>query len=217
MNKVQMSYGGIYSRISTDYGLNWSDPITIINEIYYESRPKLARLSNGNILLAYQSNKVEYTASFRQSDIYYKLSDDKGESWQPITRFTEYVGEDISINISAFQNKTYITFATERYSTFYPNESSFQLVFGILQESADKFTPPKVFNSSTPQELIDFENKQFVFRAIVADDDSAKSVIISMEDSAYIGEMFDDGMHNDEEANDFIYGNIFPFRKLKIS
>ncbi len=203
--------GGIYSRRSTDYGLNWSDPMPVINEIYYESRPRVEKLANGNILLAYQNDKVEYTASFRQSDIYYKLSEDQGESWLPVSRFTNYVGEDISFNISAFQNKAFITLATERYSTFYPNESTFQLVFGILQESAEKFTPPKVFYSSTPQELIDYDNKQFVFRAIVADDDSIKSVIVPMEDSAYVGEMFDDGMHSDGEANDFTFGNIFPF------
>jgi hypothetical protein len=207
--------GGIYSRVSTDYGLNWSDPIPVINEIYYESRPRIEKLLNGNILLAYQNDKVEYTASFRQNDIYYKLSTDRGESWLPVSRFTNYVGEDISLNISAFQSKAFITFATERYSTLNSPASPFQLVFGILQESIEKFTPPKIFNSNTPQELIDFDNKQFVFRALIADDDSIKSVIVSMEDSTFVGEMFDDGMHNDEEANDFIFGNFFPFVNSK--
>ncbi|MDH3268015.1 MAG: glycoside hydrolase, partial [Ignavibacteria bacterium] len=94
--------GGIYSRLSTDYGLNWSDPIPVINEIYYESRPRVAKLANGNILLAYQNDKVEYIASFSQTDIYYKLSEDQGESWLPSSRFTNYVGEDISFNVSAF-------------------------------------------------------------------------------------------------------------------
>jgi hypothetical protein len=203
--------GGIYSRISSDYGLNWSDPLAVIDKINHESRPKIAQLANGNIILAYQSDNVTEVTNIGQSDIYYKISEDKGLSWLPETRFTGYVGEDISLNISPFQNKTFVTFATERYSTIYPIHSPFQLIYGIFQESAETFTPPKVFYSSTPQDLIDFQNNQFVYRAMVIDDAALESVIVSMEDSAFVGEMFDDGLHNDEAANDSIFGNTFPF------
>ena len=204
-------YSGIYSRYSSDFGLNWSDPLPVIDKINHESRPKIARLANGNIFLAYQSDNVSEATSIGQRDIYYKISEDNGSSWLPETRFTKYVGEDIFLNISAFQNKTFVSFATERYSTIYPVNSPFQLVYGVFQESADTFTPPKVFYSSTPQDLIDYQNNQFVYRAMVIDDESLESVIVSLEDSTFVGEMFDDGLHNDEAANDSIFGNIFPF------
>jgi hypothetical protein len=203
-------YGGIYSRISTDYGLNWSDPKKISDEVYHETRPKVSRLVNGNIIVAYQRDNVKVETNFGEKNIYYKISSDDGVTWSQENWFTKYIGEDNSHNISAHQNKIFISFATERYSEIIPIEYHFNLAYGIMEESEDKFTPPKVYHAYAPQELVDYDNENFVYQVTVIDDEALKSVTVVMEDSAYIGEAFDDGMHNDGEANDSVFANTFP-------
>ncbi|HSW53959.1 MAG TPA: T9SS type A sorting domain-containing protein [Ignavibacteriaceae bacterium] len=206
-----IDFSGIYYRVSTDYGLNWSNQFVIADEIYHERRPKVSKLENGNIIVIYQRDKVKVATSYGEKDIYFKVSSDNGSSWSEENQFTKYIGEDLTLNLSTLQNKTFVTFATERYSLIDPLETPFQVAYGILQESDDKFTPPKVYHAYAPQELIDYVKKEFVYRVTAIDDEAVKSVIVSMEDSAYIVEVFDDGMHNDGEANDSVFANTFPF------
>ena len=143
-------------------------------------------------------------------DFYFKYSQDNGGSWSEENQFTRYAGHDSNTNLSSLQNSTFISFATERYSTNISGITTYQIVYGILEESFDLFTPPKIFSTSAPAELIDENNNTFVFRAKVFDDEAVSKVFAAMEDSIYIGEMFDDGLHNDGEANDSVYGNTFP-------
>jgi hypothetical protein len=205
------AFNGIYYRVSTDYGLNWSDSFVIADEVYHETRPRVSKLANGNIMVVYQSDKVKVATSYGEKDIYYKVSSDDGATWSEEIKFTKYIGEDNSHSISTLGNKTFISFSTERYSEIIPLKYHYNLAYGVLQESEDKFTPPKVYNAYAPQEFIDYEKKEFVYRVTVIDDEAVGSVIVAMEDSAYIGEVFDDGMHNDGEANDSVFANTFPF------
>jgi hypothetical protein len=202
---------GIYYRTSTDYGLSYSEPFVITDEVYHETRPKISKLDNGDIIVVYQRDNVKVGTSYGEKNIYYKTSTDNGSSWSEENKFTKYIGDDNSHSISTLQNKTFVTFATERYSEIIPAEYHYDIAYGIIQESEDKFTPPKVYHAYVPQELIDYEKKEFVYRITVIDDEGVKSVAVAFEDSAYIGEVFDDGMHNDGEANDSIFANTFPF------
>jgi hypothetical protein len=201
---------GIYYKKSSDNGINWSESIVIADDNYYEKKPKANKLSNGNIVLSYLRNNVAEEVDYDDNDIFFKISEDQGDSWSAETRFTKYIGEDKLINLSSFQNKTFVSFATERFSVVKPNESSFQIALGMLGETVEKFTPPKVYATYTPPELIDFDENKFVYRATIIDDESLDKVSLVIEDSLYIIEMFDDGMHNDKNANDSIFGNVFP-------
>ncbi len=202
---------GIYSRLSTDIGLSWSEPQKIADEIFHEDRPKVTKLSDGSILVAYQRDNINAGYIYGDNDIYYKVSQNNGSTWSEEIQFTKYIGNDIVLNLSSFQNKTFITFSSERYTVNDIGSFNYQIAFGVLQESLDKFTPPKVYEAFVPAELINYEDKEFVYRAKVIDDEKVESVVAVMEDSAFIGKMFDDGLHNDEAANDYIFGNIFPF------
>lgn len=201
---------GIYSRVSNDNGINWSESSVISDDDYYEKRSKVVKLDNGNIVVVYLRNNVNVETSYDEDDIYYKVGDDKGSIWSLENRFTKYIGEDNFINLSSFQNKTLLTFATERFSSIHPNGDSFQIAYGILEETVEKFTPPKVYETYVPPELVNLGKKEFVYRAVVIDDESVQKVSISIEDSVHVLEMFDDGMHFDEKANDSIYANVIP-------
>jgi len=201
---------GIYSRISTDYGISWGELRVIADEIHHEQIPEVTKTVDGKIIVVYQRDNIDFDYEHGYTDFYFKYSQDNGSSWSEENQFTRYAGHDSNTNFSSLQNSTFVSFATERYSTNISGKTTYQIVYGILEESLDLFTPPKIYSTSAPTELIDENNNTFVFRAKVFDDEAVSKVFAAMEDSIYIGEMFDDGLHNDGEANDSVYGNTFP-------
>lgn len=208
--KAINEFNGIFYRLSTDHGLSWSDPFVIADEVYHETRPKVSISDNGNIMVVYQRDKVKVATNYGEKDIYFKVSSDNGISWSEENKFTKYIGEDNSHSVSTLNNKTFISFATERYSEIVPAEYHYNLAYGVIQESQDKFTPPKVYYAYAPPELKDLVNETFVYQLTVIDDEAVKSVEVMLEDSVYIGEAFDDGLHNDGAANDSVFANTFP-------
>jgi BNR repeat-like domain/Secretion system C-terminal sorting domain len=209
----QLHYQGIYSRFSYDGGLTWTDTVRVSddNSNINETRPRITKLIDGVLRLVYQTEMLTGIDVYTQNDIYHRSSFDKGLTWTAGERFTKYVGEDLFININSYGEKTFLSFATERFSSANHYKTIFKIAYAILEETIEQFTPPKVYNSYAPQELIDYDKKEFVYRATVIDDEAVESVSAVMEDSIYIGEMFDDGMHSDEEANDAVFANLFPF------
>lgn len=209
--KSQAFYSGIYSRMSSNYGLNWSPEQIIADEIYHERRPKVTILENENVVIAYLRDNINQATKYGNYDIFYRTSFDLGSTWSTETRFTKYSGQDVYINLSSFQNKAFISFATERFSIFRQNEFNTQIAYGILGETVEQFTPPIIYNTNVPTELIDYSKREFVYRATVVDDEAVQSVTASMEGSIYTAEMFDDGLHYDGAANDSVFANTFPF------
>jgi hypothetical protein len=201
---------GIYSRISTDNGNSWGEATKVADEIHHEQSPRITKLIDGTITIVYLKDNVDFEYQQGLTDVYYKVSEDNGNSWSGENQFTRYVGEDFNINISSLQNSTFITFSTERYSTYISGKNTCQIVYGILGESVDSFTPPKVFETFVPQEFVDINRNKFVYQAVIVDDQAVSKVLVSVEDSIYNGEMFDDGLHFDGEANDSLFGNEFP-------
>ena len=200
----------IVSRFSSDAGVTWFSPEPISAEVYHTTRPKISKLANGNVIVAYQRDNVSASQNFGELNLYYKISSDNGSTWSDEFQITKYVGDDLSHSIATFENKTFFTFSTERYYVQGTVVPDYQIAYGIIQESEDKFTPPKVYNAYAPQELRDYENKTFVYRLTIIDDEKVKSGIVMLEDSAFIAEVYDDGMHEDGEANDSIFANTFP-------
>jgi BNR repeat-like domain/Secretion system C-terminal sorting domain len=197
---------GIYKLISTDNGLTWSDTIRIVNTELNETRPKVVKRSDGSLLLSFVREDSTKIPNYSQNDIYYMISSDGGETWQEEKRFTKYIGNDDLINISHFNGKTFISFASERFT------NNPQISYGILEETVESYTPPKVINSG----LIDDGEDETVptditYRATIIDDGQVAGAEVEIEDMLLSGDLFDDGMHDDLEANDNVWGNVFPF------
>jgi hypothetical protein len=197
---------GIYKLLSTDNGLTWSDTIRIVNTELNETRPKIVKRSDGSLLLTFLKEDSTEISNYNQLDIYYMISSDGGETWQDEKRFTKYIGNDDLINISHLNGKTFISFASERFT------NNPQISYGILEETVESYTPPKVLGSG----LIDEGEDETVptnitFRATIIDDGQVAGAEVEIEDMLISGELYDDGMHDDLEANDNVWGNIFPF------
>jgi hypothetical protein len=193
---------GIYKLISTDNGFTWSDTIKIVNTELYETRPKIVRRSDGSLLLTYLRGESTQIADFSQDDIYYMISSDGGESWQGEKRFTKYVGNDDFINISHLNGKTFISFASQRFT------NNFQISYGILEETVESYKPPYVYNYNFLFQGEDF-TAPTTYRATVIDDDGVEKVEAGYEESSIIKNLYDDGMHDDLEPNDNVWGNTF--------
>ncbi len=199
---------GIFKQISTDNGTTWSDTIRIVTlERYNEPIPKLVKRADGSLLLAYVKEEPTQISSFNQVDIYYLVSIDSGEIWQEEKRFTKYVGNDEHLNISHYNGNTFVSFASERFT------NKFQISYGIFEESIESFTPPYVISSNFSPSILELDTKDFTFQATIIDNNSINNVYATFADSLVAGELFDDGMHNDEEPNDNIYANTFSLPK----
>jgi hypothetical protein len=198
------SSSGIYKCISTDNGVSWGDTVRIANSGLDESRPKIVKRLDGSLLLTYLREHSTQIAGFNQTDIYYTISSDGGETWQEEKRFTKYVGKDDFINISHLNGKTFISFASQRFT------NNFQISYGLVEETVETYTPPFVVSNEVSF-AYDSIPADFTFRSIVIDDDQVANVDLEIEDMLISGSLYDDGMHDDLEANDNVWGNIFPF------
>jgi len=196
---------GIYKSISTDQGLTWSDTIKVINSSQNESTPKVVSHSDGSLLLAFVREESTKISDYFQNDIYHTISIDGGETWMSEKRFTKYVGNDQHINLSELNDKTLILFVSQRFS------GNLQISFGIIEETVESFTPPFIINAVIPSGGMDFENEEFTYNAKVIDDETVDRVIVNLQDKTLLGELYDDGLHNDGMSNDKIFGNTFPF------
>jgi len=196
---------GIFKQISTDNGTTWSDTIRIIAVKNFDGPvPKIVRRLDGSLLLAYVKEEPTQISNFNQKDIYYMVSTDGGEIWQEEKRFTKYVGHDEHLNISHYNGNTFVSFASQRFT------NKFQISYGVLEETIESFIPPYVISSNFSPLIIEPELQEFTFQAIIIDNNSIENVNATFADSLVAGELFDDGMHNDEEPNDNIFANTFP-------
>jgi len=195
---------GIYKLISTNNGTSWGDTIRIVDTELNETRPKIVKRSDGTLLLSFVRAESTQIPDFNQDDIYYMISSDGGDTWQEERRFTKYAGNDDFINISHLNGKTFISFTSQRFT------NNFQISYGILEETVETFTPPYLIETQVSYDSVT-PPSHFTLRATIIDDDQVRNVDLEIEDMLTSGSLYDDGIHDDLEANDNVWGNVFPF------
>ena len=147
-------------------------------------------------------------------DIYYKTSQDNGLSWSEPGVFTKYVGDDLAHNVSTVDGKVFITFGSNRVfidesNTYDPNDNKIHQLWYGFQDSEDLFTPPMLFNHALAH-LVNSPDKRSEVVAYGLDDELLNSIrfYYSVDKGPEIElELFDDGLHFDNEPNDNIFGN----------
>ncbi len=200
--------GGIYKMISTDNGITWSEAAEIVDSPQNEFRPKIVKRADGSLLLVYQKEEETPISEFTQNDIYYMISTDMGTTWQQETRFTKYIGDDNYINISHCNGRTFISFTTFHFGNYS------RISYAVIEETVESFTPPFVVNAN----LIKAPGKRVtsVIIAKVIDDEAVASVEVFIPEHQTGITLYDDGQHNDYDANDNIWGNEVNQKSLEI-
>lgn len=194
-----------YQSISSDDGISWNETEQVIDESLVNPRPRISKHVSGSMSLIYQTKNPTSVDDYIQYDIYWTETNDGGSNWTQVNRFTEYVGDDYLVNITPYNELNFISFSSSRFG------AHSQIVYSILTETVEMFKPPKIIDSGIPFGGIIFENKEFIYQALVIDEESVANVRLEIKDPILQFELFDDGMHDDGAANDNLFGNNLPF------
>lgn len=190
---------------SYDNGNNWSTPIYVLNSELNEEKPRLFLDTQGFIGLIYQVQKPLPVYGIYQYDIHYILSSDGGTTWSPSFQFTRYVDDDILLGAEQIQNEIMISFFTTRFSGLRKKD----LATGFLNLSHDSFPPPVIYNVLFSN--IDLAKSTLSIKVFTYDDNGIQEVKVEVPNMG-IFYLYDDGLHNDSLAGDYIFGNSIKYR-----
>ncbi len=204
----------IYSKISTDGGYNWSEPIQLYSSNNRIMRPRLLKDSNSKFWIAYREYIPFGENLFRQDDIFYITSNDEGGSWSNPIKVTNYLGFDGLHNISEINDEIFVVFASDRFSNNRVSDELnvyryVNLYLGSLENSEDILTPPRLIEYNLAYDYY-FPNGNMRPRILIVDDDELGEVFFNYQfenNEAQSLELFDDGLHNDYLSNDGWFGN----------
>ncbi|HQJ46940.1 MAG TPA: sialidase family protein, partial [Ignavibacteriaceae bacterium] len=198
----------LYRVSSTDSGVTWSTPDVIFSFDTLVNSVRTVCTNDKKLWLVYQkksSFRFSYSPyeviNYDPNDLFYMTSTTFGTNWSAEEQVTKYIGDDNFNNVAAFGNEPIISFTTQRFS------GDYNLTFFIPGINKEISTPPCIVHSSI-RNIANLKNK-IVVSAIVINNEEIKKVEVKINDSGVLGELYDDGLHNDNEANDKIYSNIF--------
>ncbi len=199
----------IISLTSSNSGETWNEPVTIYSDETVKSSAAFRKDQNDNIWIAFQSRILSDYHNRFQEEIFYMKSSDNGVNWSAPIPFTRYVGFDGYVSLAIVNNLPMISFSSGRFST---GISTFSLWYGIAELSEDILTHPLILNiaNTTPYRDIEIH--------VIAEVDTYTPIEeVKLHYTVDNGELnilplFDDGMHNDGDPGDNIWGNYFgPF------
>ena len=206
--------GSILKIKSSDAGETWSNPEIIFEDSLFIKNSRTILSEDNKFWLVYQKgffypyispdwNNQQY---YSTSDIYYRVSEDFGNTWQPEKRLTKYIGDDNYLSLTDYKNVPLISFATQRFT------NNYSLTYLIPDKIEENKTPPYIIYSSG--KVIDTLKNKYVFKTLVIDDESVQKVNINFNDFVLAGELFDDGLHQDNEAGDKVFANLFDLPRV---
>ncbi len=193
----------IYLTSSSNGGVNWSTPAPIVNSAFQEHQPRLLRQGNGDLWLIY--NRFDPTPTlqgYEQSDLYYTQSFDGGSTWNTPTQFTFFAGNDVKPNAVLINDQPFVSFASWRWERVL---SQYQIWYEQIGTTQDNNPPPAVFNCN-PLKIE--ANVPIGFQALVDDESGVSDVklLYSLNQAPLVQvQLYDDGLHNDENATDNIW------------
>ena len=209
LQRTPTSNFNVYARFSFDNGDTWGDTVNLSGYGRNEIMPRISKDNVGNIWLSYLRTEVfsfPYNTNFTVGDIYYKKSTDEGITWNDEKQLTHFIGDDNYLSLNASGTAPFVSYSTVKF-----HEVN-QIAFGILDETIETYTPPYLFDGFS---LWSNDPDSTLINAYVKDDNEVESVKLYFEDSLQVFQLFDDGLHDDYEAGDGVFGNkvLYDFTK----
>ncbi len=183
-------------------GKTWSKPTSIIDDGRNKTQPRVTLNLNGDLILTYCQYDPTHFEAFPDQNIFWTELPSGTNSWKDPEKISEYVGFDGWQNIMVADSTNYVSFTSDRVG------NGNGIYYGVLGESTDEYTPPKIYNLDIKYQN-DYPRVNIYFTAKAYDTDEINNVIFHIIDKGgteYTVEMFDDGMHGDAEVGDFIFG-----------
>ena len=200
----------IYEKYSADGGITWSPGVPVINSSFSEYSPKVVMQADNMLwLFYYLENPANLLSGFYQYDIEYIVSSDGGITWGIPQRFTHYSGNDYNVNTTLLFGKPFVSFSSSRWSS---ESYSSQIWYGLIGKTEDNNPPPALLYFTFNQIASELS---LIINAYVDDEsgisDVKGEVFVNYASQGFV-QLYDDGLHNDIEANDNIWGTIIgPF------
>lgn len=206
---INQSGSKIVTVSSNDGGYTWSSPNTVVESPLLLRYSEAVLTNDNKIWLAYQKEtSIPYMYPlwtsqqfYKSSNIYYRMSEDFGNTWQPEKQLTEYIGDDNYLNLTYYNTSPVFSFASQRFT------NNYNLTFLIPGKFEEIKTPPYIIYSIGLNN--DTLKNKCTIRAHIIDDESVSKVLIDFADDQLTGELLDDGNHEDGEAGDGTYANVF--------
>ncbi len=192
----------LYESTSLDSGKTWSDSGLILDDEIPKERIRVVKGPDKTIWLTYSQLEPTIIEEYNQSNIFYSKLIDGSSVWSATTKFSKHIGFDGWQNISIANGKPYISFTSDR-------GKNYTLWRGIADETEDSGVPPTIFDTNIDYQN-DYPKVNINISATVHGVEQIDSVLFYYQ--VYDGEvkklqLFDDGLHNDFQLGDFIFGN----------
>jgi hypothetical protein len=195
----------IYSRKTTNAGTTWLEPILVSAENVSNQSVNVFRDADGYLTLIYKIKGETGFPNIFQDDIGKMKSTDNGITWGTPTNFTNYLGFDGDPSIYSDNEKSFISFLSDRW---YGRN---QIWLGEIGVTQDNDTPPVLFRYENSGLNV---NQPISIRAYTGSPEGILNVELFYRGDSLVGpiNMFDDGLHNDDLPGDNIWGiSIGPF------
>lgn len=190
-----------YGLSALETSLERPDTVSIFESAQNISRVRLLKTIDQKLWIVFQALEPTELQDYSQYDIFYINSDDNGTTWSDPQKFTNYLGDDFNHNTVALNNHPIISFSTKRFT----NKNLIGL--GQIGVTSDNDYPPYILDTWIEQ--FDQINKTINVRSRIIHDSPGHEFSVVLFDTLNAGQLYDDGKHNDGEANDFIFGNDF--------
>jgi hypothetical protein len=199
----------IYLITSTDNGTTWASPQPLTSTEINAANPKILKNNSNKIWVIFESHQSISTdllyrslGDINLSCIKYITSSDFGNSWSETGDFTKFAGYNgnASSTIEFESQSPLVFFSSNRFRYPHYNYSSWYGKIGITNDIAPPFAASFYHSPVALNETIKLLG--------YADDVSAVSAEIFVNDTVQNTiTLYDDGNHNDLDANDNFYGN----------
>ncbi|MBX2990238.1 MAG: exo-alpha-sialidase [Bacteroidetes bacterium] len=207
------STGYLERMVSTDGGASWSSALRLTNRTASETRPRVRKLQDETIVVAYQAKRSDSTHfGYYGYDILYLTSSDGGSTWSSPHYFTRYIGNDRMHNVDLLNDAPLVSFSSSRFArvSLLSSPIQEQLWYGLIDVTPDTLAPPVSVHSEIGHQRADYDNW---IRAYVDDETGIASVVTrySVDSMNYPPlQLFDDGLHWDLLPGDNVWGNVVP-------
>ncbi|MCK5457348.1 MAG: exo-alpha-sialidase, partial [Melioribacteraceae bacterium] len=201
--KREDSVSSIFQSISSDNGITWTESEIILDDEILKYRARVVRDTTGTLWLSYLVHEETPFKGYKQTNIYFTQYPNGADGWETPQKYTNYVGFDGWQNVSTINDKLYISFTSDR------DGIGHNIWYGIAGETVDSGAPVAIYYTQT-YFLNNFPTVDINILAAVYHTAEIDSVLFNyqyQDSSTKSVQLFDDGLHNDEEAGDFIFGN----------
>jgi len=192
----------IWYKTSSDGGATWSEASQITSDALSNSAPAITQTADGRVWVVWQSERSG------NGDIWYKASSDGGATWFSVCQFTNFTGYDgHPAAVALAGSEPAVAFWSDR-------AVKYDIWYGTIGSMEDIDPPPHLDWALHEPDNPDTE-QTVTIRAGVSDESGVQGVQLVWSIDGTPQEnlpLYDDGYHDDGDADDGIYGvELGPF------